>query len=72
MDAQARKDFAGNKMTTELERITITKEYSNISKCILWYCLRERKEGQGGEAAGGFKTLEDVFDYIRAHDETED
>lgn len=53
---------------TELEKITITKEYSNTLKTITWKCVRERAGNWGGETAGGLRNLEEVFQYIRAHD----
>ena len=45
---------------SSLVKITITLEPDGT-----WSCTRERRDS--GESAGGLQSLEDVFDYIRAH-----
>lgn len=48
---------------TPLVKITITLEPDGT-----WSCTRERKDS--GESASGFKTWQEVFEYIEAHEKT--
>ena len=46
---------------TTLVKLTIVKEPDGS-----WSCTRER--ATEGETATGMRTLEEVFDYVRAHE----